>query len=410
MHTTIYTSNYEKNNFILISALISIILYSVTQISIHGGGMNPFKYGQIVLGNDFCPRPQLQKQIREYIQSGQNFFVQGEKQAGKNSLIYEVVNKIKTKRILHIDLLEVKSIDNFCKRIIKSIISLEGKTNIFEKSQTELAYLKPIFANNSTIGTPTISFGHDIQYEPHTLEMIIDFIQKLNSEKQLVVVLDEFQDILNLKKSNEVFSIFQKKIRFHNSIPYIFIGSIRSKMYDIFNNPMNPFFKTTPAIEVKGIEKFEFRDYLNKKFSLGKRIISDEQLHTIFHLTDSITGDVQQFCNAIWEVSSFKTDIKKDHLVKGLQLIYTREFKGYNSILVNLTAWQIKCLVGLAKMGGSSPLSSSFLKSIGGTLPSSVKKALMRLEQLKVIYRKYGEYKFINPFFKLWLLNSNLYS
>ncbi len=87
--------------------------------------MNPFKYGQIVSGEDFCPRPKLQKQIKDFIQSGQNTLIQGERRVGKSSLIYETVNSIRKKRLLYIDLLEVKSVDNLCKRIVKSIISLE---------------------------------------------------------------------------------------------------------------------------------------------------------------------------------------------------------------------------------------------------------------------------------------------
>lgn len=43
----------------------------------------------------------------------------------------------------------------------------------------------------------------------------------------------------------------------------------------------------------------------------------------------------------------------------------------------------------------------------GITAPASIKKALNRLVQLKVIYRHEGEYKFVNPFFKSWLIWKN---
>jgi len=50
------------------------------------------------------------------------------------------------------------------------------------------------------------------------------------------------------------------------------------------------------------------------------------------------------------------------------------------------------------------PLSSEFIQVTGISQPASVKKALNRLIQLKIIYRYQKEYKFINPFFKSWLI------
>lgn len=91
-----------------------------------------------------------------------------------------------------------------------------------------------------------------------------------------------------------------------------------------------------------------------------------------------------------------------------MKRIYAREFKGYEAILVQLTANQLKCLVGLAKIGGKAPLSSKFVKEVGIELPATIKKALTRLIQLKIIYRYQDEYKFVNPFFKSWLLFKNL--
>ena len=49
--------------------------------------MNPFKYGCVVDGEFFCPRPELERQLRAFAESGQNVVVQGERRMGKTSLI-----------------------------------------------------------------------------------------------------------------------------------------------------------------------------------------------------------------------------------------------------------------------------------------------------------------------------------
>ena len=47
--------------------------------------MNPFKYGCVVDGEFFCPRPELERQLRAFAELGQNVVVQGERRMGSVS-------------------------------------------------------------------------------------------------------------------------------------------------------------------------------------------------------------------------------------------------------------------------------------------------------------------------------------
>lgn len=87
--------------------------------------MNPFKYGQIVEAEDFCPRPVLEKALAGLIRRGQNVYVQGERRTGKTSLIWETVRRMKKPRIIYIDLLETKTADDLVKRMVTSVVALE---------------------------------------------------------------------------------------------------------------------------------------------------------------------------------------------------------------------------------------------------------------------------------------------
>ena len=373
--------------------------------------MNPFKYGQIVSGKDFCPRPQLEKQIKDFINSGQNLLIQGERRVGKTSLICETINKIKKKSLLYIDLLEVKSVDNLCKRLVKAIVTLEQKKGLLEKIIYSISHLRPVVSIDPITNQPTVSLGQDITLHPDSLEGIFDLIKKLHDDdsKSIIVVFDEFQDILNLKEYKEVLAIIRGRIQFHSSIPYIFSGSIRNKMHVIFNDSESPLFKSAITIEVGNIETKLFIDYIREKLLKGNHTIEDSVLIKIFEMAERITGDIQQFCNALWEITSRNEAISDEHISRALKLIFARESKSYEIVLTTTTDLQLRCLTGLARMGGKAPLSKEFLKNIGNILPASIQKSLIRLEQLKIIYKKNSEYKFVNPFFKLWLLSNNLF-
>ena len=366
--------------------------------------MNPFKYGRVVSATDFCPRPRLIKQLKGFIQSGQNVVIQGERRIGKTSLIYETVRSLKKTRLLYVDLLEIKTIDDLCKRLIKAFISMERQGGFLEKILKSLSHLRPSLSLDPLTGEPTISLDATARFKPESLEDILDIIKKNSSRKTLVVVFDEFQDILNLEESRKILALLRGKIQFHGNTPYIFAGSIRNRMDEIFNDPDSAFFKSAISLSVGPLQKDQFISFLRGKFATGKRKIDSVTLEKIFDMADQIPGDVQQLCEAIWETSSYKDLIKETNIPTALKLIYSRESKGYETVLVQLTGQQVKCLVGLAKFGGRAPQSAAFLQGVGVPLPASVSKALKRLEQLKIVFRQQGEIRFINPFFKSWLL------
>ena len=139
-----------------------------------------------------------------------------------------------------------------------------------------------------------------------------------------------------------------------------------------------------------------------KKFTLGQRKIDDEVLEKVFKIANNIPGDIQQLCEAIWEVTTEK-EMSPDKLKNAIELIFAREQKSYENYIGLLTNIQLKCLMAIAKEGGNSVFSISFMKSAGFNNSSSVRRAVTRLTKLNILFESGGEYKFINPFFRAWL-------
>ena len=370
--------------------------------------MNPFKYGQVVSADDFCPRPTLMKQIEEAIKSGQNIVLQGERRTGKTSLIHETVRRLKRRSMLYIDLLEIKDSDDLCKRMVKAIISLERQSGFLDRILRALAHLRPTVSVDPLTGEPSISLDAAVSLKPDSIDGILDLVEDIHKRTPLVVMFDECQDILNLRSSKQTLAALRSKIQFHNRIPYVFAGSIRNRMLDIFTDPDSPFFKSAIPVEVGPLDRDHFKKFIKMKFATGRRTVNEDVLDTGFEVTDDLPGDMQQYCGALWDTTDDKARINSLAIPQAMRLIFSRESKNYESILVQLTAHQVRCLVGLARLGGGAPYSGSFLRGIGIASPASVKKALHRLTQLKIIFRRGDEYRFVNPFFKAWLLWKNL--
>jgi hypothetical protein len=123
----------------------------------------------------------------------------------------------------------------------------------------------------------------------------------------------------------------------------------------------------------------------------------------VFEIANNISGDIQQLCEALWEVTLEKEIISLDKLKNALELIFSREQKSYENYISLLTNIQLKCLMAIAKAGGKRVYSVLFMKSAGFNNPSSVRRAITRLIKLNILFESGGEYRFINPFFRAWL-------
>ncbi|MGD8298461.1 MAG: hypothetical protein PVH42_14390 [Desulfobacterales bacterium] len=371
--------------------------------------MNPFHYGQIVKKKDFCQRPDLDKKLAADIKRGQNVYIQGERRTGKTSLICETIRKLRKQRMVYADLLEVKSSDDFVKRIVTAIVTMENSAGYREKIFRKLSYLRPAVSIDPITGLPTLTLDSSFEMKPDSIHSVADLIVSYNSKtKPIVVVFDEFQDILNLGDARETLALLRSKIQFQSDIPYIFAGSTRNEMDGIFNDPVSAFFKSAVPIQVGPINRDRFQKFIIAKFKTGARRITADTLKTIFDVCFNIPGDIQQLCSALWGTTAYGANINERQIPIALEQIFAHELKGYETILKVVSNQQLKLLTGLARLGGRAPMSSVFLKGSGISQASSVQRALNRLMRLKIIFHYENEYRFVNPFFRAWLLYKKL--
>ena len=121
-------------------------------------------------------------------------------------------------------------------------------------------------------------------------------------------------------------------------------------------------------------------------------------------VANNITGDIQQLCEALWEVIPEKDTVSSDKLKDALELIFSREQKSYEAFVGLLTDFQLKCLSALARKGGMSIYSMDFLKTVGPHSSASVNRAITRMININILFKSDKEVRFVNPFFKAWLL------
>ncbi len=368
--------------------------------------MNPFRYGQVVSKKHYCQRPSLEKALKTKLNDGQNVYIEGERRTGKTSLIFETVRKMKGKKVLYIDLMEVKSVGDVFKRVLNAIVTAQRNSASLQSFLQSIAALRPAMTFDPITGLPTVSIDRSREYHADSIEGLFDMFARTEF-RNAVIVMDEFQDIRNLPDFPQVCAIMRSKIQFIELTPFVFCGSFRTKMHTIFNDPESPFFKSALPIEVGLIEEAAFRKFLREKFRTAELEISSDTLEAMLRITGGNPGDTQQLGAALVDIKDRGDRIDEDALRAGLLQIFAEEHKGYEAHLARITGIQLKCLETVARLGGKGVTSKSFMEHSGISQPSTIKKSLQRLEDLKIVYNYNGEYRFLNPFFAQWLMMKN---
>ena len=123
---------------------------------------NPFKYGGIVLGDDFCNRKQEQHDIINAVNSGEKLFIYSERRYGKTSLIKQVISTLPKKNYItiYVDIWPIDNdfdfIKNLAKRISESISDTPDK--LLNTAKKFFSSLVPSITIDAE-GKPAITFG-----------------------------------------------------------------------------------------------------------------------------------------------------------------------------------------------------------------------------------------------------------
>ena len=370
--------------------------------------MNPFRYGSTVSNEDFCRRPELERTLKQHIESRQNVHIEGDRRTGKTSLVFEVCGALRRSVMLHYDFQLVKSVVEVRSRIIDGLSSASTQAGAFEKLVKALAHMKPSISVNPLTGEPTLSVKTEdaTDLQERSITDLLEFGRKNFSAQNLVVFLDEFQDVTKLPDADGILASMRSCIQRHHDCTYIYSGSSRSDINTIFRNPDSPFYKSAIAVPVGNIPRTDFIPFLKSRFHAAKRTAPSPVLEKVLDLVSDNPGDTQEVCNCLWDVTDTGHTISDADVNRALEVIFTREIRYFEQVLEDITPVQKRCLRGLAIFDGRSIYSKAFMVETGILNTGSITRAVKQLEKRRIISSVGKRFIFASPFLKLWLMRN----
>jgi len=198
---------------------------------------------------DFCNREKEIKDLVRYAENCTNVVLSSPRRFGKTSLAKRAQNILKRKGIetIYIDFFGVSSIEEVASKIAAGIYSIVYKEeNLLKKTLRLFSSLRPVIKPDTETGISiTLEIARGKTGKELLEETMKGFGDFLNiKKKKYNIVIDEFQEIAELKESSSIEGIMRTYIQHQQNVSYFFIGSRRRILLDIFNNKNKAFYKS----------------------------------------------------------------------------------------------------------------------------------------------------------------------
>lgn len=352
----------------------------------------------VATDNAFCNREEERFALKNSIQSHEHVVLVAPRRYGKTSLMAQVLKENAFPGV-NIDFLFVltqadvsKHISDGVSQIISMLLPRTKKAcdNLISKVKS----INPKLTFNLLGQKLEISSKQTTERRISELLLALDhFADKAN--KSCVMVLDEFQQIGELKENHAIEAAIRHAVERSRRVSYIFCGSKRHLLNEMFSDKSRPLYHLCDLMTINRISTSCYQQFLNKmakkrwKKSLNKDVVSE-----IIHLTENHPYYVNALCRRLWRDDQVP-------MIGKVRSVWDRYVNQQAPWIINdisgLTLNRKKVLTALAYQSTHEPQGQAFSNRTGLN-PSGIKKSLDDLQKLDLVYQdKFGYYHVLDP-------------
>jgi AAA+ ATPase superfamily predicted ATPase len=372
---------------------------------------NPFFLTGIIPDEYFCDREQETETIVTHLRNQSNVLLTSSRRMGKTQLIRHVFNDERIKDnfyTFYTDIYATSTLREMVfflgKEIYRKLVPGEKKAmKLFLGTIRSLA---TAFSLDPVSGEPKVNLQiGDISTPELTLEEIFSYLEK--ADKPCIFAIDEFQKISHYPEKN-VEALLRTYIQKMNTCNFIFSGSNRHILQQMFSSYSKPFYNSAQQVHLDRIEKDKYVTFVVDHFQEAGIAISPETAGYCYDMFSGYTYYNHKVLHDVFAFTDPKQAVDEAVIRQTVSNILEENGHTYSEILSSLTLTQKQMLVAIAKESPArKPTSGAFVKKHALASPSSAQKALVKLlEDQLVTYslsKTEKEYSVADKFLELWL-------
>ena len=321
---------------------------------------NPFVIKSYESRDLFCDREaELELMLRNCL-NGTDMTLISQRRMGKTGLLLRLFDEIADThpelQTIYLDIFSSRNIDDFIKLLAEATMkSFKPKTSIGDKLMTFIKSMKPQLTFDNITGEPQLQIAYQTAHEKeYTLRGLLEFLDAQGVH--IIIAIDEFQQIREYPEQN-MEALLRTYIQQTHNLTFIYCGSKKHLMADIFTNEKKPFYSSTAFVTLGKIDEKPYSDFIRRLFSEKDRTITDEAIQFILDWTRRHTYYTQQLCHTVFAngdatVGLNEVKVACDQLMQQGEAVYLQ----YRQML---TIKQWSYLIAVAKEGSVSQITSA---------------------------------------------------
>ena len=367
---------------------------------------NPFFIGRYVDKQYFCDREKDTETLVKHILNGRNVALISPRRLGKSGLIHHTFAQdvIKDRyTTIYVDIYATKDLCEMVKALSEAIVKAVGqKKSWHEKFFSFIKSLRVGFHIDAVSGEPSFDIGiGDIENPDKTIRELFDYMEA--SEKPCILAIDEFQQIREYPQTNTE-AFIRSLVQQCSRTSFIFCGSKRQTMTDIFYSPAKPFFQSVISQSLKPIPMKTYVEFAGRMFSQRGKILDRAAAEAIYRMFDGCTWYMQMMMNEMFALTKEGMTCTTEYIDFAWDNIIMAQEDRYQAILYGLAPKQKQLLQAIARDRIVEGITSSdFVKRHRLVSASSVQAALKPLLKNDIVTCEEGIYRIYDYFFADYL-------
>jgi hypothetical protein len=369
---------------------------------------NPFLLKGYVSKELFCDRENEIQQLSLNATNGINTTLISPRRLGKTGLIFRFFDSISEKdgiETIYVDIFSSLNLSDFIKFMAEAILQkFSEKTDTGKRFMQFIKGFRPMIGWDSLTGQPQITINYQTtQEKEHTLQGLLNFLDEQGV--LIIIAIDEFQQIAEYPETN-IEALLRTQIQKLRNVSFIFCGSRKAMMLNIFSNVKRPFYQSTQYISLEKIDREKYAAFIRSKFIDSGISIDDEALELIMDWSQGYTFYTQSVCNLLYYTSDENITVEK--VKEACYELLKRSEPIFYQYRQMLTPGQWNFLIAIAKEGEVKQLTAqNFISKYNIGTPANarrISKSLLEKELLlHVTQKRETTYRVYDVFLSRWL-------
>lgn len=367
---------------------------------------NPFITSGYAGAEYFCDRVKETQQLTKLLTNGNNVVLMSPRRLGKTGLLYHCFSQERIQSEYNtfiIDIYSTKNLNDLVREIGKVVLSsLKSKgRKAIEKFLDVVSSLKPGITfdimGNATWNLET-GIIHSAEF---TLDQIFEYLQ--SSDRPCIVAIDEFQQVMYYPEKNVEATLRTYIQRCTNAV-FVFSGSERHLLSEMFHSPARPFYASTSTLPLEAIPVDKYSEFAIRLFAEADITLEEGVVESVYEQFEGITWFIQKVMNQLFSNCEKGDVCTKDMIPPAINQIVSDNSIIYADLLYQLSVRQKELLLSISREGKANAITGSrFIKKHHLGSASTIQTAIKSLVDGQLVTRHQDTYEVYDKFFAMWL-------